>query len=316
MPQTYPAQQVPRSVSQGVRRRRRRGRPSQPPAWGARRKGVGIGDPNRRMIPPGGPQGAGRQLPSFGPLGQRTLPSGGPLGAGRTLPSGGPLGAGRTRASAPPPVTDLNRPPPLGYLGPPLGSAGTSGVPAPGGAGVPAPGALGPTGLPLDPTFEAGRRMLDDELAARLAAFGPGRAALLAQGQLGEARLGTNEGIDRGRMMEQLAERGALFGGVQRKDEGELSTDYLRQRQDLANMQAQGLADFSAQEGEARGGYQRGLMELLMDSANRSAMSEYTPTPQPGSAPRPRPRPRPRGPWVSPRALRRRRAGLPPIRRR
>jgi hypothetical protein len=157
--------------------------------------------------------------------------------------------------------------------------------------------------MPLDPAFEAGRRMLDDELAARLAGLEPGRAALLAQGELGQARLGTNEKIDQGRMMEALAERGALFGGVQRKDQGELSTDYLRQRQDLANMQAQGLADFSTQEGEAQGGYQRGLMELLLASAANSAQSPYTPTPKPAAPkakPKPKKKPVRRGPRGNP----------------
>jgi hypothetical protein len=264
----YPYQQGERAGSPGVQRRRRR--VNVPPAWGARRKGVGIGDPTRafrrgrmtqpgrsgmfdgRTLPGGGPTGIPRQLPEGGPLGQpRTLPTGGPLGQPRQLPGTGP-GAG--------------------YLGPPQTQPGGAG-------GAPAQG-----GLPLDPQFEAGRRILEDELAARLGGLGPLRAALQAQGQLQEARLGTNEGIDRSHMMTGLAERGALGGGVQRQDEAHLATDYMRQRQDLANMIAGGLADYANQEADARGGYQRGLMELLLSSANNSAQSPYTPTPHAGPA--------------------------------
>jgi hypothetical protein len=159
----------------------------------------------------------------------------------------------------------------------------------------------GTGGLPLDPAFEAGRRALEDELAAYLAGIAPQRDALLAQGNLAEARLGTNEGLDRRRMMDMLAERGAVGGGVQRFDEGNLATDYARQRQDLASQLAQGLAGFAGQEGEARGGYQRGLMELLLASAANAANSPYTPTPRPGGGRRRnrgggggRPRPNPR----------------------
>lgn len=160
-------------------------------------------------------------------------------------------------------------------------------------------GGVTPTGpgLQLNPFLEAGRRSLDDELAARLAGITPGREQLLAQGRLQEARLGTNEGLDRRRMMEMLAERGALGGGVQRIDEGNLATDYLRQRQDLAQMIAEGLAGFSGEEADARGDFQRGLSELYLEAASQQANDPYSPTgaanrnPRPGTPRRRRRRP-------------------------
>jgi hypothetical protein len=137
--------------------------------------------------------------------------------------------------------------------------------------------------MPLDPMFEQGRRFLDDELAAILGTVPGAREQILASQGLAEARLGTNEAADFDQLRQVMAARGIFGSGIQRQDEGELGTDYLRQRQDLASNVGTSLADLARYEAEARANYARGLQELLMESAANSAASQYTPTPGPGT---------------------------------
>ncbi len=163
-----------------------------------------------------------------------------------------------------------------GPVGPPGGGPGGSPGGIPGGASGPnqPPGA---GGLPLDPYFEAGRRSLDDMLAAQLAGLAPAREQIMAQQGLSEARLGTNEGNDIERLMSQMAARGILNSGIQRENRADLGTDYLRSRQDLTNMTAAQLAQLTGAEGDYRGDFQRQLMELLLQSAARNAQDPYAP---------------------------------------
>ena len=177
----------------------------------------------------------------------------------------------------------------------PGGGAGAGGGAIPGGGGpgpTPGPGGIDPlSGLPLDPTFEAQRRLLDDALAGRLGALAPLRAQIAAQQQLQGTRLDTNEGVDRGRLLDQMAARGIVGSGIQREDTGRLGTDYLRQRQDLANAAAGQYADLSRAEGEYRNEYSTGLSELLLALAGRQLEDPYAVTPAPE---RPRDRNQPR----------------------
>jgi len=137
------------------------------------------------------------------------------------------------------------------------------------------------TDLPLDPYYEQQRRLLQDAYTARMGQIAPQREQVLADRTLQEARLGTNEGVDTRRMLESLAGRGAFGGGIQARDQGYLSTDYLRQRQDLATNVANALSQLSMGESEAGLQLNQGLMEALLELANRQAMSEYAVTPQP-----------------------------------
>lgn len=152
-------------------------------------------------------------------------------------------------------------------------------------------------GLPLDPFFEAGRRSLEDEMTGRLASIAGLRGQLGPERDLALARIGTNEGIDRRQLDEGLAGRGVFESGIRTRDQGMLGTQYLRTRQDLANDFGQRTAGLANQEADVRGGYQRGLMELLMDLANRQAQSPYAPTPRrefPRDDREPPPYPKPR----------------------
>lgn len=117
-------------------------------------------------------------------------------------------------------------------------------------------------------------------LASQLSPIAPGREQLLAGQQLQQTRLGTNEGIDQRSLLESLNARGAYGGGIQNRDMGRLGTDYLRQRQDLATTTAGGLSGYAQQEADARATYQRGLQELLLQLAQRQAVSPYAVTPR------------------------------------
>lgn len=155
-------------------------------------------------------------------------------------------------------------------LGP--GSIGGAG-PAAGGVG--AGGTATGVGLPLDPLFEAQRRALEDALAAQLQPLGPARDRILAEQNLQQTRLGTNQGVDQRRLMDLMAARGIVNSGIQARDTGRLATDYLRQYQDLANTTAGQLGEVSTAEAGAQAEYQRGLMELLLALANRSSQDPY-----------------------------------------
>jgi hypothetical protein len=136
-----------------------------------------------------------------------------------------------------------------------------------------------PTTLPLDSYFEAQRRQIADALSARLGYINPQREQVGAQQALQEARLNTNEGVDQRRMLEALAGRGAFGGGIQARDQGYLSTDYLRQRQDVAQGSADAYSGLAQQESEAQAQYSSQLMEALMALAQRQAQSQYAVTP-------------------------------------
>jgi hypothetical protein len=158
--------------------------------------------------------------------------------------------------------------------------AGGGGAGGGGGNGLPPIGTDGiPTGMPLDSIFEAQRRAYSDQLARTLGLIGPQREQIGAQEALQSARMNTNEGVEQRRMLESLAGRGAFGGGIQVRDQGLLSTDYLRQRQDLAQGSAQGYAGLAQQESDAQSMYSSQLMEALLQLAQRQAQSQYAVTP-------------------------------------
>lgn len=117
--------------------------------------------------------------------------------------------------------------------------------------------------------------MLSDALSARLAGINPQYGILDANQALQEARLNTNEGVEQRQMLESLAGRGMFGGGVQARDQGLLSTDYTRQRGDLANQLLGQRGQLDLARSEAQGQYSQGLMEALLELAARQAASQY-----------------------------------------
>lgn len=169
-----------------------------------------------------------------------------------------------------------------GNPGPVVGPGGAQPNPTtPGGmpGGTPGPqtgpGGQGQAGLPLDPIFEMQRRGFEDQLAQRLGMLNPLREQIGAQQQLQSARFDTNEGVDRNRLLESLNARGAYGGGIQSRDMGMLGTDYLRQRQDLANDTASQYGGIAGQEGDARLQYMQQLQEALLAAAGRASNDPY-----------------------------------------
>ncbi len=228
--------------------------------------------------------------------------------------AGGRFGFGRRRRGQTPPWNpNPNAPggggrgtPPLPGQTPPWNPNGPSGgggggydpmakLAGPGGPGGGAPNVPGPTqwpgggggggggdrnrigGLPLDAIYEAQRRALDDQFQSSLDVLGPLREQIRAQQQLALARMETNRGYDTDAMMNDLAARGIVGSGIQAGDEADLATRYLRMTQDLGTATGGALSDVASQRGDLRGDYRNQLAELLLQLAQRSAQSPYTP---------------------------------------
>lgn len=145
----------------------------------------------------------------------------------------------------------------------------------PGGAAFPN-GELAP-GLPLSPEFEQGRRMLEDELAAALAQIQVGRDEIPAIVNMIEARLKNDEVDDVRRTNEAANARGLYNSGIRTTDVGRVNQAYGRQRQDVGTEMARTLRDLAGQESTARGGYDRGLLELLLEEGRRTAADPNAP---------------------------------------
>lgn len=134
-------------------------------------------------------------------------------------------------------------------------------------------------GLPLSGQFEAGKRGLDDELTATLAAISGMRPQIESQGQLGLARLDTDFGRDFADLQDSLIGRGIFQSGIRVADEAELGNLYERQRQDLTFGVGASLADLANQEAQTRLGHQQGLQELMLQLAQSEAANPYSSAP-------------------------------------
>jgi len=126
-------------------------------------------------------------------------------------------------------------------------------------------------GLPLDATFEAQRRMADDQLARTLAQIGPAREQIGAQQALALARLATQQGLDTSQIRENLAGRGVLDSSLYGDQLGLLATDYLRRNQDLASDVADAYGALQEALSGAYGDYSQSMAEYLLELANRTA---------------------------------------------
>ena len=125
--------------------------------------------------------------------------------------------------------------------------------------------------LPLDPQFEAIRRLLTAQRDQALAQVNAARGNLTAEQAVAQARLNTNAGVDQQRLMEAMAGRGIFNSSITTDNRGLLATDYARQQQDLTTSVAQALAGLSGDENAAYQNYDQGLIEALLSSAANSA---------------------------------------------
>ena len=171
------------------------------------------------------------------------------------------------------------------------------------GGGRPGPGNPGPTdqdrtppglppglGMPLDPLFEGDRRMIQDQLMARLAqaqnAFQTGTAQVDEQGLL------QNRGLD-----ENVAARGLYGSGIERRGERLIGNEVARGKLGL-------LQALTGEQSSAEMDQRRALQEALLNLALRQQQNENLPIPygqtqgqgrKRAGAPRRRPNKRNRG---------------------
>lgn len=118
-------------------------------------------------------------------------------------------------------------------------------------------------GLPLDPQFEAARRMLRDQLMAQLtgqqAQYGVGMAGINNAGVQG------NMAID-----EDMAARGLFGSGIENREERVLGDDLALQQSGL-------LGEFTTGQQGAQMDFRRGMIEALLDLARRSSRDPRSP---------------------------------------
>jgi len=138
-------------------------------------------------------------------------------------------------------------------------------------------GGVNTQGLPLDATFEASRRMAEDQLSRTLSGIGPGRESIAAQQGLAQARLGTQQGIDQQSLIDQMAGRGTLSSSINNTERGNLATAYLRQNQDLSADVADAYSSLAEAASGAFGQYAQQMAEYLLELANRSASDQNAP---------------------------------------
>ena len=149
--------------------------------------------------------------------------------------------------------------------------------------------------LPLDPQFEAVRRVLEDNLARSLSEVQVGQQQVGAQQGLQTARMNTNQGNDQQQLLESMAGRGTLNSSIYGDQTGLLATDYARQHQDLANSIASSYSGLSNQAGDAYATYNQGLAEALLASGQNSANDPNAVTPHLPTGKPPRKRGRRKG---------------------
>jgi hypothetical protein len=142
-----------------------------------------------------------------------------------------------------------------------------------------AAGGRGQFGLPLDPTFEAQRRLLEDSLQAQLAQIMARRQQLQPEADVQLARLATEQARQSDLLDESLVGRGIYRSGIRGQEQGRLGNLFDRSRQDISFSLAQALQALADQEAQARLGYNQGLMEMLLQLANRSAANPFSPLP-------------------------------------
>jgi hypothetical protein len=136
--------------------------------------------------------------------------------------------------------------------------------------------------LPLDPTFEMGRAGAQSQLTNALSNINAQQGQLTAEQQLAQARMDTNRGVDIQQLLEAMAGRGTMNSSIYREL---LGTDYARQEQDLGISVANAMAGLAGASGNAYTDYDQALIQLLMESADRSN-DQYAPVDQGPAAPR------------------------------
>ena len=122
-------------------------------------------------------------------------------------------------------------------------------------------------GVPLTGEMEAGRRILEDQLAGTLSQLGYSWDQIGAIMNVLLARMNTEQGYARQAVNEDFAARGVYGSGGRLETRHLTDLDYQRQRQDLAFDAQNQYTDISNQASEAYQAYTQGLMELLLQIA-------------------------------------------------
>lgn len=126
-----------------------------------------------------------------------------------------------------------------------------------------------PNFLPNTPGFEHAQTDINDQLMAAMTAYSTGGRMIPAVGGLSLARLGTDEGFARDRLMEDLAGRGITGSSdanyLMNRD---VQVPFGRGRQDIGLNMAGQYADLGSQYGGSLLSGQRSLYDALNQRAN------------------------------------------------
>lgn len=132
---------------------------------------------------------------------------------------------------------------------------------------------VGGFGLPLDAGFEAQRRQMVDALNRNMANIFSQRGLVEGRYGLQNARLGTQQGLANTSLLDMLASRGAVGGGIQNRQQRLLDQDFQRQFQDLGFGQAGELGELAQQQSGLQTGFTQQLIEAMLDMIARQAQT-------------------------------------------
>jgi hypothetical protein len=133
--------------------------------------------------------------------------------------------------------------------------------------------------LPLTGYGQAGLNSIEDSLAADLAGYGAQYSQIAPQYNLQNARLQTNESLDRQHLAEQLADRNIFNSGVTNTDLTNLAGDYNRQYQDLISQTQGQAANVTSGISGTVGDYYKSLADLYNQIASTEYDNPYSPVP-------------------------------------
>ena len=153
--------------------------------------------------------------------------------------------------------------------------------------------------LPLSSAYESGQRGLYGTLQGELGAINARRGQLPYEQNLqlgrynqdqqrGVGRINQDAGWQYGRTNENMSERGIFNSGLRDQQLGRDSALFQRQRQDLDTSIGRGredlgmnysreLSDLGQRESAAYGGYNRGLMDLMLQVAQSQGQDASLP---------------------------------------
>jgi hypothetical protein len=134
--------------------------------------------------------------------------------------------------------------------------------------------------LPLTGYGLQARNQIESALSSDLAGYGAQYSQIAPQYNLQNARISTNEGLDRQHQAESLADRGIFLSGVTNDQFNQLAGQYNRQYQDLISQAQQQATDVTQGISGSVGDYYASLADLYNQIAATEYQNPYSPVPQ------------------------------------